>query len=138
MSSVGTGGSNFEPEKSRLDRLLFSGGLGISVVAVFQLMSMSELDWVLSFSLHCFALAIPLLSVGVVLMDVELERKNHVRNYVLVLGSGLVGLVATVLGLVGVFVHLGDVGKFVFHKWEVAAIFVIAVVIAYLVGKFSY
>lgn len=137
MSSGPSGNPNFRADRTRSDRLLFSGGLGVSVVAVTQLLQLSELSRSLSISLHFFALSIPLLSLGVLVMDQELAKGRHVHNYRAVLVAAMTGLATTLCGVAGLFLHLGTIGEFFFRQWEVLAIFVVGSVIAYFVLRGS-
>src|SRR5215208_973653 len=124
------GNGNDRESRTREDRLLFSGGLGISLLAVIQLLQLDELNWALSFSLHCFALSIPLTAIGVFLMDLEIAVKRPINRAGLTLTAGIIGLVATVAGVVGLFIHLGYIGKFWFGSWEVAGTFGVTTLIA--------
>jgi ABC-type amino acid transport system permease subunit len=128
----------YREDRSREDRLLFSGGLGISLLAVIQLLQLTELDWALSFSLHCFALSMPLTAMGVFLMDLELSLKRHINGYVFALTVGIIGLVATVSGVAGLFIHLGYIGKSWYGGWEVAMIFGISTLIAIVLAYYSH
>jgi hypothetical protein len=56
-------------QRAKEDRLLFSGALGVSVLAIIELLHMAELNSTLSFSLHFFAISIPLCAMGVVLTN---------------------------------------------------------------------
>jgi hypothetical protein len=104
--------SSFREATAREDRLLFSGSLGISLLAIIQFLQLHHLNTALSVSLHCFALSIPLSAMGVVVTEVELARKNHiVRLRHLFLIAGWTGLATAICGVVGLFLHLGAIGE---------------------------
>ena len=124
-------------ERAREDRLVFSGALGISVLAIIQFLQLSEGNSTLSFSLQCFALSIPLCAMGVVLADWELARKRQVRNDWLYRSVGYGGLIVTGVGLVGLFLHLGNVLGTFFYGWGTAGLYFIGVLVAFTVMGFS-
>jgi hypothetical protein len=121
-------------QRAKEDRLLFSGALGVSVLAILGLLPMAELNSTLSFSLHFFAISIPLCAMGVVLTNWLLSGEDQMRYYGLYIAFGYGGLFVTFCGLVGLFLHLGNVLGTFFYGWGTAWLFFFSVLFAFAVG----
>ena len=89
---------------SKENRLLFSGALGISVVAVIQLLQLSSFDTALVVSLICFAISIPLTAMSVYVSTLEIDNKEA-ANSNWFMGFSALGLGATLGGLISLFFH---------------------------------
>jgi hypothetical protein len=86
------------------DRLIFAGLLGLSAAAVIQLSDKSDLGPAQLVEVYSFAVAIPLLAVGLI-TDYARRAGTHIpRIYEAV---GLLGAAAAVVGLAGLFFHFG-------------------------------
>jgi len=94
----------FDEQASKEDRLVHAGALAVSVAAILQLLQVKELGAALSFSVLCFAISLPFLSMGVYLATLELDNKSGVTSVPLLVARSL-GLLATFAGLVGIFWH---------------------------------
>jgi hypothetical protein len=91
-------------------RLVYSGALAIAVVAVTQLLGRDpdELDPALSISIYCFAISMPLMAVGILLLTAETFphrlKLSSLTGFVLVVGS-IVGFFASLAGMFFLFWH---------------------------------
>ena len=110
-------------ERNKRDTLVYVALLGVSVVAVVQLLSLSELGWFLSMSVLCFALSIPALAATVYI--VNLSRKGEYQYEVETLWTflmDLAGVLFSLAGIAGLFLHLWWVAGALFVLFSVAAL----------------
>lgn len=126
-------------------RLLYSGALGISVVAFSQLLQqdVTRLDscsppwWItlgipapcLTVSIYCFALSIPLMAVGILL----LTDKGYASWPTSLITTEVIFVVGSVIGLLASFV--GTFFLFLHFYGAAAVIFVIASVVAFIAWR---
>jgi hypothetical protein len=91
-----------------------AGGLvGVAVIAVFQLLTLSSLDKRLTVSLYCFATSIPLLSFFVQSKVAESWYTNSVSFWYTVLPL-LIGATIWFVGLAAVFFHFSIIVGLIF------------------------
>jgi len=86
------------------DRLIFAGLLGLAAAGVVQLIDKAELALGQLVAIYAFAVAIPLLAVGLV-TDYARRAGTHIPAWRDLLG--LFGSVASVVGLASFFFHFG-------------------------------
>ena len=87
-----------------LDKLTFGALLGIASVAVIQFLQLRTLDAALTVSLYCFAIAIPILAMGMFIIAVQ--DLYQVTTYPV--WADLVetlGVILAFFGLGGIFWH---------------------------------
>ena len=116
--------SDKELKDNNQDKISNTALLGLSVISVVQMLGTATLDFALTASLYCFAVAIPLLATSLWVIDNELKlgRKNKPWYCVVV---GVVGVSSAGFGLFAVFWHFSRSIALVFG-------------IAYIVGVFVY
>lgn len=109
-------------EKITFFRLLYSGALGIAVFALVQFLQLPNLDVSLTIGLYCFAISIPFTATGIVLLT---QRSIDPPEFVTLVFNvgGIVGLLASVLGMACLFWHFCP---------AVGIVFTIASISAYL------
>jgi hypothetical protein len=86
------------------DRLIFAGLLGLAAAGAIQLSDKSDLDLGQLIEVYAFAVAIPLLAVGLI-TDYARRAGTHIPPWRDALG--LLGAGAAVVGLAGLFFHFG-------------------------------
>jgi hypothetical protein len=91
----------------RENRLLFSGALGVSIVAFMGLLQFSskELDTALAGSLICFIVSVPINAMSVYLTTLAIERVANIHFRRAFLLISIMGLTATFGGLACLFWH---------------------------------
>ena len=91
-------------EKAKEDTLVYSGLLGISVIAVVQLLGTSVIDKPLTVSLYAFAVAIPMLAISIYAVAFEASYEYTVIPiYMDIANFG--GPLASIIGTAGLFWH---------------------------------
>jgi hypothetical protein len=96
-----------------LDRLVYAALLGVSSIAVIEFLQFPKLDIALAISLVCFAVAIPLLAMG--MFVIALTNQYQAQREPLWFGAlELVGVLAAFFGLGAMLWHL---------YWIAAALF---------------
>ena len=104
------------------DRLGFAGLLAISIIAVFELMSVDDLSIAQWVALYCFAACIPALGGSLwILVSVEYYKKRPSRWYID--AQAAVGIIGASVGVSSLFVHI---------SWVLAAVFAAAGVCAFV------
>jgi hypothetical protein len=93
-----------DPHPRDADRLIFAGLLGLSAAAVIQMADKDDLKWPQLISAWCFAVAIPLLAVGLV-TDYARRAGTTIPKWRDLLS--LAGALAAVCGLGALFFHFG-------------------------------
>jgi hypothetical protein len=93
-----------DPHPREADRLIFAGLLGLSAAGVIQLSDKSDLDLAQLVEVYAFAVAIPLLAVGLI-TDYARRAGTHIPTWRDALGA--IGALAAVVGLGGLFFHFG-------------------------------
>jgi hypothetical protein len=93
-----------EPRHREADRLIYAGLLGLGVAGLLQLIDKGASSEPLLVAAYCFALALPLLAVGLIIdyarrAGADLPRW---RNAV-----GAIGAASAVGGLGAMFLHIG-------------------------------
>jgi hypothetical protein len=99
---------SFDDKRAKGDRLFYVGALGISVAAFVQLLGVEKanIDRPLIIAIGCFAVAIPILAMGVALTTREVDYGSDVKGGELWLSSvGLIGLFVALVGLGALFWH---------------------------------
>ncbi len=91
------------PEREA-DRLIFAGLLGLAAAGVIQLSDKSDLAAAQLVEVYAFAVAIPLLAVGLV---TDYARRAGETIPLWREALGLLGAVAAVVGLGALFFHFG-------------------------------
>lgn len=86
------------------DRLIYAGLLGLSAAAVIQLIDKADLNTPQVVVTYAFALAIPLLAVGLV-TDYARRAGTPIPRWRDAIGAA--GALAAVVGLGALFFHLG-------------------------------
>src|SRR5262245_41619300 len=86
------------------DRLIYAGLLGLSAAGVIQMVDKSDLDAANLVAVHAFAVAVPLLAVGLV-TDYARRAGTPIPRWRDLLG--LAGSLAAVFGLGAIFFHFG-------------------------------
>jgi hypothetical protein len=86
------------------DRLIYAGLLGLAAAGVIQLSDKSDLNIAQTVEVYSFALAIPLLTVGLV-SDYARRAGTSIPRWLD--GFGVLGCIAAVVGLGAVFCHFG-------------------------------
>lgn len=86
------------------DRLIYAGLLGLAAASIVQMLDKGELDSPQSVGVYAFALAIPLLAVGLI-TDYARRAGNAVSAWRDLIG--IVGALAAVAGLAALFFHFG-------------------------------
>src|SRR5262245_40114403 len=99
------------------DRLIFAGLLGLAAAGVIQLSDKSELSLCQFVEVCAFAVAIPLLAVGLI-TDYARRAGTHIPAWRDALGA--LGALAAVVGLGGLFFHFGVAPGAVFAGTAVA------------------
>jgi hypothetical protein len=91
----------------RENRLLFSGALGVSIVAFTGLLQFSpkEMDAALIGSLICLIGSIPINAMSVYLTTFAIQRPTNLYLRKSFLAIAIMGLFATLGGLIGLFWH---------------------------------
>src|SRR5262245_35071969 len=92
------------------DRLIYAGLLGLSAAGVIELVDKDALNTPQLIGVYAFALAIPLLAVGLI-TDYARRAGTHIPRWRDLLG--VIGALASVFGLASLFFHFG-VGPGVF------------------------
>lgn len=93
-----------DPHPREADRLIYAGLLGLAVATVVQLGDKADLNWCHYAAVYAFALAIPLLAVGLV---TDYARRSGTPIPPWRDRLGLLGAGAAVGGLVALFFHFG-------------------------------
>ncbi len=109
-------------ERDKRSTLVYSALLGVSVIAVVQLLSLEELGWFLSISVLFFALAIPALTATVYIINQS--RKGEYQYEVQTLWTflmDLAGVLFSLAGITGLFLHLWWVAGVLFVLFIAAA-----------------
>jgi len=101
--------TNFQNE----NRFIFSGLLGISVVAIIQFLQLSALDTPLTVSLYSFSVAVPLLTLSVFTITVTSHLEYTVVPGYLVM-THTIGTFAAFTGTVCIFWHFSRIAGIVF------------------------
>jgi hypothetical protein len=86
------------------DRLIYAGLLGLSAASVIQMVDKSDLNTQQLVAAHAFAVAIPLLAVGLV-TDYARRAGTPIPRWRD--GLGLAGTLASVCGLGAIFFNFG-------------------------------
>jgi len=92
-------------KSARQERLLNSGTLGVGVVTVIQLLQLDSLDVPLWVSLVCFATSLPILSMSIFILSMELEHTRMPTKPLGVLVSGWAGPIISFIGIAAIFWH---------------------------------
>lgn len=109
--------------RSRFFRLLFSGALGIAVLAVIECLQLrpDAFDAPLTVSLYCFAISVPLTATGIVLPTMGdkpvLQKLDAFIFYI----GGRVGLSVSFLGMVCLFWHFFTAAGIIFAVFGLLA-----------------
>lgn len=87
------------------DKLLNTGTLGVSVVAIIQFLQVPEFSCALWISASCFAACIPLLCMNIIVLTVEnkadtVPRRTRFVDWLMIMGLGL-----AVFGIMSLFFH---------------------------------
>lgn len=85
-------------------RIIFGAFLGTSVVATIQLISIQSLDLPLTFSVYCFAVSIPLLTLGLYTAMIESREQFTVESRPVLYAEEL-GVLAAAGGILALFLH---------------------------------
>jgi hypothetical protein len=93
-----------ESHPREADRLIYAGLLGLAAAGVIQLSDKSDLDIALTIEVWAFAVAIPLLAVGLI-TDYARRAGTSIPSWRDLIG--LAGSLAAVVGLGGLFFHFG-------------------------------
>jgi len=105
----------------REDMLIYSGLLGIAVIAVVQLLGAPAIDRSLTVSLYAFAVAVPMLAVSIYGLTVELGYKYAVMPaYMEIAHFG--GALAAITGTAGIFWHFSRLIGLTFLSISVLAV----------------
>lgn len=104
-----------------LDKLMYTALLGVSSVALLQFVQLPKLSTALTVSLFAFAVAIPLLSMG--LFTVAFLEVYESRTPPLWFGAlEAVGIIVALLGLAALLWHLHWLASIVFCATSLVAI----------------
>jgi hypothetical protein len=89
------------------NRLLYSGALGVSIVALTSLMQFSpaNMETALTASLWCLVVSIPTNAMGVYLTTFAIQRGMNLRLRPAFVWISIVGLIATLGSVTGLFWH---------------------------------
>lgn len=89
------------------NRILFSGAIGVSIVAFTGLLqfSLKDMDAALIGSLVCLIISIPVNAMSVYLTTFAIQRNTNLCFTGWFLGISIAGLIATFGSLVGLFWH---------------------------------
>lgn len=110
-------------DKHNRTLLVFSGILGISVLAVIQFLQLNELDQYLTISLYCFAFAIPLLTMFVFQLRATAHLKFMIRrSHFALLGN--LSITTGFLGLICIFLHFSKSAGAIFFLSSIAAVII--------------
>jgi uncharacterized membrane protein HdeD (DUF308 family) len=105
-----------------LDRLVYAALLGVSSIAVIEFLQFPKLDTALTISLICFAVAMPLLAMGIFI--IALTNQYQAQREPLWFGTlELLGVLAAFFGLGAMLWHL---------HWIAATLFCAATLVAVL------
>jgi hypothetical protein len=86
------------------DRLIYAGLLGLAVASVLQVFEREETDLAQEVGLHAFALAIPLLAVGLI-TDYARRAGTLIPGWYNLIG--LLGAFASIVGFGALLFHFG-------------------------------
>jgi hypothetical protein len=93
-----------EPHPRDADRLIYAGLLGLSAAAVIQLSEKSDLNLALTVEVTAFAVALPLLAVGLV-TDYARRAGTFIPPWRDLIG--ILGSLAAIVGLGALFFNFG-------------------------------
>jgi hypothetical protein len=93
-----------DPHQRDADRLIYAGLLGLAAATVIQMVDKSDLSTQQLVAVHAFAIAIPLLAVGLI-TDYARRAGTPIPRWRDLLG--LAGSLASVFGLGAVFFNFG-------------------------------
>jgi hypothetical protein len=113
--------------------LEYSALLGVSVVGVMQLLQVPQLDLPLYISVIAFAVAIPMLTYGVYQVRWLQQYRYHIPSP-WIDGMGWFAMLASLLGLIGIFWHFWWVAGTLFILCG-SAVFVFALVFSSAIEK---
>jgi len=109
----------------RVPRAMYSGALGLSIIAVTQLIQRDVLDTPLLVSLYCFSITIPTMALAVYLLMVHSfekfvrELSTTIRS---IIGLGFLGsIVSFFIGMFCLFLHFSIGAAIVFAVFSGAA-----------------
>jgi hypothetical protein len=85
-------------------RILLGSFLGVSVVGTIQLIAIQSLDLALATSVYCFAVSIPLLTLGLYVAIIESREQFTVESRILIYAES-VGVLTAGLGIAAMFFH---------------------------------
>jgi hypothetical protein len=109
-----TAGQNrYDDKLSKENRVLCSGSLAISLLALMELLPQSSLDLALQAAMYCFAVSIPLTAMSVYVTTVEVDNQNAARPVDTFMVLMFLGLVATLAGVGALFVHMAGITEYV-------------------------
>lgn len=100
------------------DRLVYGGLIGLAAATVVHFADKAELDTYQLVSVHCFAVAIPLLAAGLV---TDYARQAGTRIPAVYDLVGLVGAVSSVAGFASLLFHFGTIPGALFLGLAVVA-----------------
>jgi hypothetical protein len=113
---------HLHPPTREADRLIFAGLLGIAATAIIQLTDRDGLTTAQGVAVHAFAVAMPLLAVGLV---TDYARRAGTRVAPWRDGIGLFGALAAMVGFGGLFFHFGPVPGALFLGFGFAGLLLI-------------
>ena len=93
-----------EPPPREADRLIYAGLLGLSAASIVQMLDKESIDTPQIIAVYAFALAIPVLAVGLV---TDYARRAGAALPVWRDLIGILGAVSAVVGLGALFFHFG-------------------------------
>jgi hypothetical protein len=100
---------------------MYSGLLGISTVAMTQILPITPLDRALRVAVFAFAVAIPLLA-GSIMAEREKTRTPINIDTSLELVMNLASMLASVVGVTSIFFHFGVLVGVVFLAFSIFAV----------------
>lgn len=123
---------SYSEKASKENRLLCSGALGISVVAVVQLLQLSSLDTPLVVALYAFAAAIPLTAMVVYVTTLEIDNQAAAKPEWLFLVLTLLGLVVSLVGVGALFFHFDFIQCAGYIGWTFIGVSALTIVLGFI------
>jgi carbon starvation protein CstA len=111
----------FDEKRDYGRRLIFGGLIGVSVVAVIELINTTVWDRSLRLALYFFAASIPILAMSIVVDTLKSHFKYSVTPAYMFYAN-LSGITLTLIGLTALFWHLSSLSAVIFFISSISAL----------------